>query len=726
MKKLLIAIASILAVQTVVDAQSKVLTPEMLAMSREKMVSKDDQVLLFNGRGMASPRQYSATGITAPKFYPIDLPDYDFYINFREVQTGTEIRDDVPIFWEEWTTHKRGMDPLGCNFRPYAPMVMVTQDEVWQPNMYTRTGTFHKEIDGQWISFSTKTWTSVSGDKDEIFLRLQIHNRDKQTLSMILEPHQIAGNMGVFDPRYAADTSSVASVATNFYTLASEQLRVSVSSSVVDTVGRGFRVSIGAGQTADYYFAIQMDSPKNAAPALYQSDIADRMQRADRQTRDNLQWAAEQLPAFESDDKQLTEFYIRSIYTVLTCRWNRENFIAQPFWSVGYWPFTISWDTSYASDLLGLLEPESLKEAILVDFREGRLQKTYISWAGAFWDILYIQEPFAVQTMIEAYVRQTGDVEIFEAMAGDASVYEWLTRWAAELHDNYGRPDGLIDIGYNTEKIIEIRTDGYNHVVPIVNCLTLKLYKKMVEWATLNNKPKDSKKFGEWAAQLENSINTQLWNEELGWYDNLYPDGQRGSVWTFHLFDVLNSTAASAAQQQRLISHLREGEFLGKFGVYSIAKKDTLHWDRIDADWGGGGQYIGMPGRISRNLFEMGFATMGLDVLKRYAGYIDYFPYLSQNPAIDSPSQDQSSMPNEISGGAGFEAIVFGLMGVKPHDDGTIEFNPNYFAEVGNCRLTDYNFRGNKYSIIVTPTQYTVLKNGEVAAVKKYGEKTIL
>jgi hypothetical protein len=240
------------------------------------------------------------------------------------------------------------------------------------------------------------------------------------------------------------------------------------------------------------------------------------------------------------------------------------------------------------------------------------------------------------------------------------------------------------------------------------------------------NDTKGKETYTAWAKLLEKSINENLWNEEAGWYDNLYPDGTKGTVWTYHLFDLLNSTAATPYQQQRMVSHLRENEFLGKFGLYSIARTDSVHWDRIDADWGGGGQYAGMPGRISRNLFEIGFPVIGMDILKRVSQYINYFPHLPQNPRTDNPYADVTSMSNEIAAGAGFEAIVFGMLGVKEQENGTIEFNPNYFSEVGNCRLTGLKFRENSYDLIINDKDYSVYKNGKLISQKFYGVKTLI
>jgi hypothetical protein len=54
----------------------------------------------------------------------------------------------------------------------------------------------------------------------------------------------------------------------------------------------------------------------------------------------------------------------------------------------------------------------------------------------------------------------------------------------------------------------------------------------------------------------------ELWDEKDGWFLNLHPDGSRHLVWSYHQFELLDSRMLSAAEQQRLIEHIKEGEFL--------------------------------------------------------------------------------------------------------------------------------------------------------------------
>jgi hypothetical protein len=688
--------------------------PEYYAMDRQQVRFDDYQLLLFNSRGFAAPRQYSMTGFTNVQFLPVNAPFYNFYLNLKDNRTGKIIQDDVPQTWESRNTGGRGYDPLSANFRPNSPFVFVTQDEKWQPNSYLRSGTFHKELEGKWISFSMKTVTSVSNNSDEVFLQVIMYNRKPDTLNMTFIPRQFLKSF-----EYDGDGVSDSSWLRDAFTLENGPLRITVSSNIKMKNKDGFEFNILPGQTDTLYFAVKFYPAKENIPDYYQPDIKTRMLQAQQFTRNKLKWAYNTLPVLESSDIKLKEYYYRCMLSVLMCRYENPNFLTNPFWTVGTWPFTISWDNSYTADVLAMLDAKSLKEAILTDLRNVNMKRTYVSWKGAFWDNIYIQEPFALQVMIEAYIRHTNDYSIFNDKAGDASVWEWMKKWITELKTNYTNKNGLIDIGYDTQKIIEIRTDGYNHVVPVLNILTTNLLYRMSEWGKVLNDPVNESYFKD-ADNLKELTNKNLWNEKEGWFDNLYPDGTKEAVWTLHLYDALGTSHLLPGQVNKLISHIKEGVFLGKYGVYSIARKDTIHWDMIDSDWGGGGQYCGMPGRLSRYLFQQGFGEIGWDILKRNMRYIDYFPYLPQNPKTDSPEQDRSSMPLEISAGAGIEAIVFGVFGISSSNN-KITFNPCRAEGTGEISLKNFSLRGSSFDVYMHEKTYDIYINDKFFASNHYG-----
>ncbi len=698
----------------------KVLTPEILAMPRERMTFTDPQVILFNGRGFVHVKEDSMTGFGWPVFPPVDLRGYDFHFNFLDNASGTLIRDDVPAMWKQWKESGTGSDPLGSNLRPGFAMVLVTQDEVWRPDVDIRTGTYHKKHGDRWVSFAIRTWTSVSASEDEVFLKVELRNRTPSPLTLTLVPEQASTELAVFDGKGATKA-----VRPDPFTVSSEQLALRLCSDHGTRVAKGYEVILPPNQPQTFHFTVKMIAGGKPLPELQDAAIPARMEAAQTKVRDRLRWASEQVATLQTDCSQLDDFYRRCFQTVLMCRWERENFVANPFWSVGTWVFTITWDTSFASDVLAMLDPESLKLAVVTSLREVKMERTYVGWYGTRWGGIYMQEPFALQTMVDAYVLQTGKEDIFQAKAGEATVYEWLKRWAYRLHDHYGRPDGLLDIGPNAEESIEIRTDGYNHVIPVVNGLAVKYYGWLSQWAKRWKDP-DAEKFGQWADQTHREMNAKLWNGKEGWFDNLYPDGSREPVWTYHLFDLLGTGVLSAEQERGLVSHLRDGEFLGRYGFYSIARHDLVHWDRIDSDWGGGGQYAGMPLRIARNLYRTGQPALGWEVLRRFSRYVEFFPYIPQNPRTDRAYQDHSSMPTQLSAGAGLEAVWFGVFGLQLQVDGSLIVDPSWNPELGTARLRNFRIRGHSYDVTLSPTGFDVSRDGQRIGTGQYGKRVLV
>jgi len=721
--KLLKLIILLVFIMNISAFAQKIITPadpEYYAMHREDINFEDYHMFLFNYRGFVSPRQFSITQFTHVQFLPIAAEMYNFNLNFFDKGTNRLIEDDVPVMWESWIHDRERWDPLGSNFRHNSPWVMVTQDETWRPNLAYRKGTFHKEKESKWVSFSAESWTNVAYNDDEVFIKLKLQNRNKENLDLTIIPNQVADEI-----QCQFKEGDTKAKIIDAFTIGSEVAHARVSSNIETLSDKGFEISIAPGEAEVYWFAIKFYQPKKGSPEIVQNDIKQRMEAAEETTREKIAWAYNRLPKFSSTNKQLEKYYYRCLLTMLMSRYENPNYISKVFWSVGMWPFTISWDTSYASDIIAMLESESLKEAILTDFEHVKLKRTYVGWNGAYWDNLYIQEPFALQIMIEAYLRHTGDYSIFDERAAEVTVWDWMKRWVTELQTNYTNELGLIDVGYNTEKIIEIRTDGYNHVVPITNALTINLLYKMANWAIKNGDSKMAEKYTEDANKLKALVDKHLWNEEKGWFDNLYPDGSKGTIWTYHLFDLLDSEYLSANQVLKLVGHLQEGEFLGKYGMYSIARRDTVHWDMIDSDWGGGGQYAGMPGRISRYLYQRGFAGKGWDILKRHIRYMDHFPYLPQNPWTDKAEQDLSSMSLEISAGAGMEAIIFGTFGIRMEED-KLTIKPYNHEDIGEATLKDFNYKGKKIGIQLSQKTYSVFDGGKLRATAFYGESVVI
>ena len=292
-----------------------------------------------------------------------------------------------------------------------------------------------------------------------------------------------------------------------------------------------------------------------------------------------------------------------------------------------------------------------------------------------------------------------------------------------ELEKRYARPDGLLDFGAGSEKMLEIRTDGYQHVVAATNGMAVAYFRQVATWGRERKDP-DAVQFEAWAQTLQDSMNQKLWDPQNGWFMNLYPDGSKHLVLSYHQFDLLDAGILSAQQSDAMIGHLKEGEFLGPLGIYSISKADTIHWDIEDVDWGGGGQYTGEPLRLAESLYRLGYSDLAWDVLARCTKWTEHFPYITQEIFADYFRSPEVEMPLEIAAGSGVQAVIFGVFGFRPHLDGSLEVAPSYHHELGEARLTGYKFRGHSYDVALSAWDYEVFQDGKSVKRADYAKTT--
>ncbi len=706
--------------ETVLGSGHEWLTPESLGMPRSAIAFDGRMLRLFNGYGAISVRDMSVTGLQSLEFPPIDVRDYKFDLAFREAETGVLVQDIMPDVYEHMVRTGKGPHPLGLNFTPGTPFVMLLQRAYWEPNAFYRTGTFHKQLKGHWISLGIETKASVSAVLDEVYLRLQVHNRESVPLVLTVIPHQRASELTLDFPNVKTTPAS-AVTAPNDYILESNQIRITVVSDLPNAGRAGWPWEIPGRSSRTADFAIVLQQLPAPPPLLLTPSLAQRMEQARRAADQHLDWAAERLPRVTTADPAFDDLYRRSILSILESRWDRPNFTTRPFYAVGTWVSSVSWDTSYVSQALSLLDPQGVRRTFLSYIDNGLLTNSYLRWNAAHGTYWYAQNPFAEMRILQDYLRQTGDFGFLNRVEKGATVLEWMKRVGKEVEKRYARPDGLLDFGAGSRKFIEIRTDGYQHMVAASNGLAVAYFRQIGQWCKAGHDP-DAALFDAWANKLSAAINRELWDPEQGWFVNLYPDGSRHLVWSYHLFDLLDSGILSAGQEQSIISHLKEGEFLAPYGLYSISKADRIHWDLEDVDWGGGGQYTGEPFRLAESLYRLGYAETAWDILARCTRWTKHFPYIPQEIFGDSPGYPEVEMPVALAAGAGVQAVVFGVFGLEPQLDGSLKVTPSYHHELGIARLRGYRFRGHTYDVVMGPWDYQVFRNGRLAAQNVYGK----
>ena len=674
------------------------LTVKDLGMERYNIARPDSMQWIFNGRGKCYPRRFSLTGFNG--LNQITGPwEYRFRFDFVEKRSGVRIMDNVP---EVMDTN----DPCGWNFRAGAPFCIVPQDDTWYPHASRRTGSFHKNFKTGTVSFGIATRTLVSARTSEVLLAVEIENRDTAPLTLTLLPMQNGKN--TLENR---DGQGSDCLVTDLTTVKGQSLEWTIPPKTKQT----------------HNFAIGLFGKGEKRPGVCQPNLAERVTQADEDGEAQIRRIARPLPSCQTSNRQLDQLYKRCIASLAMCRWNREDFRNHPSWAAGGFMCLTVWDFSFAADSLCQIDPDGVRHIIKDVLGIGQMKGSYVDLQSPrlqTW-ILYIQDPFAFRDLINSYIKITGDRSILDDHAGEHTVYDWLKLWAVKLDTFAHRPDGLIDMGYGNEFLLELRTDGYDYVVPTVNGLAVEYFRWMAQLAGERHDP-DAAKYAQRAEALNKSLQN-LWNEKAGWFDNLYADGSRAPVFTMHLFDLLGTSVVSEHQRQAIAAHFVPGDFLAEMGIYSISKKDTVHWDRFDGDWGGGGSYIGTPLRTARYLYENGDPQHAWEVLKRTARIAEHFSYMPQSPAVDEPYEWRYGGNLEVSSGAGLEAVWSGVFGLRPKPDGSLVVSPPPFnPEIGEAALAGYQFRRHSYDVKLLSSGWRVYQDGKLWSQSGYGQQVII
>ena len=663
-----------------------------LGMPRHKIARDDALLWIFNGRGRCNPCRYGLTGFRGLDYVESD-GGFRFRFDFLESRSGRIIGDNVPDVLQT-------EDPLGWNFRAGALLCLVAQDETWFPHCYRRTGTFHKHLQSGTVSFGIETWTYVSARTDEVLMAIELENRDTEPLTLTLLP--MFNNQNRLQTPYG---DGLACLATD----------------LPQTNQQGIVWTIPPRTKQTRHFAFSA-APKGRAPPVWQPKLGERVRQADQDGEAQIGRLAGRLPVLQTESPSLDNLYKRCLASLALCRWQRSDFRRQPTWVCGGFICVVTWDFSFSAYALNLVEPQAIRQTIRDVLDIGRMQASYIDirQRRPLAPYLYIQEPFALRDLLSAYMTVTGDRSILNDQAGGATIYEWLKRWGGKLNEFATGPGGLIDLGDANELLLELRTDDYDHIVPAVNGLAVEYFRWLTQLAKERRDPAAAA-FAELAEALNKAFHERLWDRTAGWFDNLYPNGSRQPFFSAHLFDLLGTSVLTGQERQSIASHLEEGEFLAEFGMYSISRKDTIHWDRLDADWGGGGCYLGTPLRTARYLYQHGDSRRAWSILERMGRLAEHFAYLPQSPMAEEPAEFRTGGNLEISSGAGLEAIWFGIFGLQPHADGSLGICPAPFnPKIGKATLAGFQFRGHRYDVQLESSGYRVWLDGKPWTRKGY------
>ncbi len=581
-------------------------------------------------------------------------------------------------------TGNRGKEDCGLLFA----------DAVWRPDRVVRRGTYHWLKESGLYSLKVVSELVPLTGAAGFVLTVRVTNRSGRRMPIRLTPDLQPGKVDLValsDWNFSPPAGGVPARA-----LDDEGMRWETDSVRLTLFREGGEQEVEDGREAVFRFAVVLTAAGRSPSSP--ASLADwEAETASAWTR-RIKHAEASLPRLETDIPGLEDYYRRSVVSGLICLWEHPDFKIQPLPAVsgidGGGINSYPWDAAgYVGQMLALLLGPDQSLSYLRFMVEGGIDR-HISFApdGSGY------EPFAYSYSLWSFFHfawslfvQHGVVEhLYPVLSKVLSVDEERLEHRGELLD-YGKHHHLL----------EMRSSGFEHAVASPNAERAWCYDRLADLAEHLGLIEESR-WREKAARIRKAIAEELWNEEAGWFRSLYPDGHEEVIYSIQAYDALRMGACTPEMEAALLSHLRDGAFLGSYGVSSISAEDERHYELNDPDWSGGGSFAGEGAILAQTLWGAGHPRLAWDVYRRHFWMGAHLPYFPQEHYCDRPMAPAHKRANNIAGMSGAQAVVFGMAGIQPQLDGSLRVFPQP-PEEGNVSLLGYRFRGQRIDVLMRP-----------------------
>lgn len=570
----------------------------------------------------------------------------------------------------------------------------------WYPHKIVRQGTYHHLKNGHLFSFGVVSELIPLFGKSGFIKKVIITNRTSHPMSITLTPEIQPGipSMIPLDkwifPQPRPNASEIKKSSENIW--ATDLAKIVLYKENAETI-------ILPGESSTSYFTVQISNSEEKLPNKIQVKELEAISIQAWEKR--LETYTRNIPSIESNIEGLSDYYKRSILSGLVCIWENPDFTTNPFFSTagmdGGGIVTYLWDNAGYIPQMATLMLDTAILGIAEKMVSIDLEKFHsFSPNGTGLGVRYSYSPWAFTTLVSAIFKFIGPKPELFSTAKDLILNNEQQQSENHLID-YGRQHNLL----------EMRGVGWEHFVASPNAERSWCLDQLAEMGKIINY--NQEELNDWnkkANVITEAIQKELWDDRAKWFSSIYPNGFIDFVYSTQVYDVLRAGACTPKIEEDLVSHLRNGAFLGNYGVSSISKEDIIHYEVLDTDWSGGGAYTGDGPQISLILYEKGRSKLAWDVLKRHFWMGKHLIYYPQEHFIDKPMSPAHKRANISAGMAGAEAILFGLIGFQPQYTGELKINPQP-VEHGEIKLKGFGFRNNKFDIELSKVKMKIIKN---------------
>ncbi|MEK0316146.1 MGH1-like glycoside hydrolase domain-containing protein [Cohnella sp. 56] len=573
----------------------------------------------------------------------------------------------------------------------------------WRPDRIARSGTYHYFHENRLISLFVSSRLVPLSDQAGFVVSVKIMNRTERSIEVSVLPELSPGRLNLHpldDWDYGHPAPGEVAHLIREDVWENEKVRMTLYQ-------EGQKPALlGSGEEAEFRVGVVLT--RRGEATMIPQGLAAWEKWTESAWQDRIDRLCGSVPRLDSDIPGLKDYYLRSLVSGLICLWEHPDFAMQPFPVVsgieGAGICCYPWDTGgYAGRLLSLMiGSDSMMELAKLMANSGIEAHSRFSPSGVGKDVPYAYSLWSFFNLIWSNVEQHGE---------GLELYDNMRKLLLSDEDRLPAWGELLDYGQQ-HNLLEMRSAAHEHVVSSPNAERAWCYDRLADLAErLNNG--EAKAWRNKAEQIRREIREQLWDEEAGWFVCRYPDGHLETVYTIQAFDTLRMGVCTESMKTALLSHLREGAFLAPYGVSSISAEDKIHYELNDPDWSGGGSYTGEATILALTMWEIGEAGLAWDVLKRLLWMGCHLPYFPQEHYCDRPAVPAHKRANVIAGLSGAEAVLFGMVGLKPGANGILIVEPQPPLE-GSVSITGYPYRGRMIDVHMQPGFCKIVCDGMI------------
>lgn len=657
---------------------------EDFSLDLRKCISPHKDIWVCSGRSTCAPVEDTAIGVEKLYSPPFAAPELS--LNVALSLDGHEVLD----------TGNRGKNDCG----------LLYAGGEWRPDRLLRKGTYHYHTAQGLLSAKVISRLYPMADRAGFVLEVQITNRLDRPMRIIATPVFAPGAV-IEEPLDRWE-----------FTPPHENLMPLCQTDSQNWENEAMHLCFLTEQEGDAMTAPQESViyrygvciAKTKDDAALSGGLCTAIEKTKKRWADMLETVNRNVARLHSDIPGLENYYKRSLLSGMVSLWESPDFVISPFpatsgmdgGSICCYP----WDVAgYSAEAVITLMGKSAPQLLRAMLHSGIDQHISMSLSGS--GLGWCSYFYSMWSIMELYWK------ILTICDTGWDLYDEVRRLFLQEEERLPEWENLKDYG-RQHNLLEMRTCGYEYFVPSPNAERAWCYDRLADIAEELGKYEDVAVFRQKAVLIRKAIAEHLWDKEKEWFVCLHPEGHREYVYSIQCYDPMRMGACTEEMKTALLSHLKDGAFLGKYGVSSVSAEDELHYELNDSDWSGAGSYTGEGPNLAEALWKQGEAELAWDVLSRHFWMGEMLLYFPQEHACDRPGVPiKNKRANIIAGVAGMQALLGGMAGLEPQLCGSLVIDPKPPA-AGKVTIENYRHKDRVIAIEMEPGFVRILADGAV------------